>query len=64
MEPKKHGELYINPVFDRQQTWIWTADKESAGAAWVVNSSRGDCLDHPVFNYCIVRAVRGGQSNI
>jgi hypothetical protein len=36
MEPKKHGDLYIDPQFDKTQRWIWTGDKESAGLAWVV----------------------------
>jgi len=36
MEPeKKNGGLYISEVFDRTQSWIWTADK-SGSVAWVV----------------------------
>ena len=29
MEPtKKNGALYIDPVFDKKQHWIWTSDRE------------------------------------
>jgi hypothetical protein len=27
MEATKHGELYIDPVFDSRQRWIWTSDQ-------------------------------------
>jgi len=38
MEPStKNGDLYIDPVFDKTQRWIWTADKREAGVAWVVS---------------------------
>ncbi|MDZ7290268.1 MAG: TIR domain-containing protein [candidate division KSB1 bacterium] len=59
MEPKKHGELYIDPIFDHNQRWIWTADKESAGRAWYVNFVGGAC--GPVdggYDVSFVRAVR------
>lgn len=42
---KKHGDLYIDPVFDKIQRWIWTADKKSAGVAWFVDFLSG-CCDH------------------
>lgn len=65
MEPKKHGNLYIDPLFDQKQTWIWTADKESAGVAGVVYFYDGFCFHYPVDIYgSFVRAVRGGQSGI
>jgi hypothetical protein len=55
---KKSGELYIDPVFDRTQRWIWTADKESAGRAWYVYFVNGGC-DHNDFDVdSILRAVR------
>jgi hypothetical protein len=28
--------LFIDPVFDSEQIWIWTASKQSAGRAWCV----------------------------
>jgi len=60
IEPKKqsHG-LYINPVFDNQQRWIWTADKESASRAWFVNFYDGYCYSYDIAsNFYDVRAVR------
>lgn len=63
MEPKKneHG-LYIDPVFDKSQGWIWTADEKSAGGAWVVGFSIGFCYHIYVHTVTTVRAVRSGQS--
>lgn len=52
MEPsEKNGDLHIDPVFDKNQRWIWTCDKViRERGAWVVTFSNGDG------NY--VRAVR------
>jgi hypothetical protein len=60
MEPtEKNGDLYIDPVFDRTQRWIWTADKaDSAGVAWVANFSLGDCYRLLVTAVFFVRVVR------
>jgi hypothetical protein len=58
MEPKKHGELYLDPVFDRTQWWIWTADLESAGRAWSVSFGLGSCHLNDIGNVSYVRAVR------
>ncbi len=59
MEPKKneHG-LYIDPIFDMKQRWIWTADKYSASRAWYVSFIDGYCYGVDVFNNRYVRAVR------
>jgi serine/threonine-protein kinase len=63
MEPKKNKhDLYIDSLFAKKQDWIWTADKESAGAAWVFIFFTGFCYDIFVLNFINVRAVRGGQS--
>ncbi|MDZ7360912.1 MAG: DUF1566 domain-containing protein [candidate division KSB1 bacterium] len=66
MEPTKHGVFYIHPIFDWTQRWIWTADKESAGVAWVALFSIGKCSTSNVASSSFVRAVRGsvGQSII
>jgi hypothetical protein len=58
MELKKHGDLYIDPVFDKTQRYIWTADKSFAGAAWRVNFSIGHCSDLALRYTHFVRAVR------
>jgi len=59
MEPeRKNGDLYIDGVFDRTQSWIWTADKKDGSVAWVVDFSYGNCnYDHVDLSYA-GRAVR------
>lgn len=65
LEPEKRDGLYLDPVFDRKQQWIWTTDYPDAGAAWVVAFNDGGCYDGARVNYYgYVRAVRSGQSNI
>ena len=58
MEPKVHDGLYIAPVFEKTQRWIWTADRESAGRAWVVYFGFGNCHHGGFVNVPFVRAVR------
>jgi hypothetical protein len=60
IEPtKKNGDLYIDPVFDRTQRWIWTADKaDSAGVAWVASFYHGYCGHLRVTRVYFVRVVR------
>lgn len=59
MEPaRKSNGLFIDPIFDVKQSWIWTADRIVSGGAWTVNFYGGYCFDYAFnFNYC-VRAVR------
>lgn len=60
---KRHGGLYIDPLFDETQMRIWTADKQSASSAWNVDFFSGFCnIIQLSSNY--VRAVRSGQSII
>jgi len=73
MEPeKKHGDLYINPMFDAKQRWIWTCDLViGESRAWIVGFDDGGCLGYAfdyddLFNNAslhYVRAVRSGQSS-
>ena len=66
MEPKKNiNILYIDPLFDSNQTWIWTSDPYSgaAGAQWVVNFYYGSCYIYYLDGSDYVRAVRFGQSS-
>lgn len=37
------NDLYINPIFDKKQRWIWTSDLYSASSAWVVIFYGGSC---------------------
>ncbi len=44
VEPKEpDGVLYIDLLFDRQQSFIWTADKRRADVAWVAFFYAGKC---------------------
>ncbi len=80
MEPTRKGgvcfimwftegiHLFIDPVFDQEQSeiwtadkssWIWSADKESASSMWSISFSMGSCV--PIEGITHVRAVRSGQ---
>jgi len=59
LESRKNDDgFYIDPEFDRGQPWIWTGEKSSDGAAWVVTFRTGYCYV-PVDTCYFVRAVRG-----
>jgi len=63
MEPKENSaDLYIDPVFDKSQRWIWATDKEASGGAWYVSFYSGSCTHYYEHYYSSVRAVRSGQS--
>ncbi len=67
MEPeKKNEDLYIDPVFDKKQSRIWTADRVKGESwAWVVDFDLGYCYDYNLgYNGLYVRAVRPGQSSV
>ena len=60
MEPSKmSGDLYIDPKFDKTQSWIWTSDTDGASSAWVVDFDYGGCDGYDFDSYYgYVRAVR------
>lgn len=59
MKPTKNTDaLYIDPLFDKQQNWIWTSDTYSASRAWVVFFSYGNGRLDFSSNLTSVRAVR------
>jgi serine/threonine-protein kinase len=42
LTPTPHGEDYcIEPIFDRKQKWLWSADRRSFIAAWYVSVDMG-----------------------
>ncbi len=58
MAPEQSEDgLFIDPVFDKSQYWIWTADRYSASASWLVNFSYGYCYNYVTTSF-YVRAVR------
>ena len=60
MDPTENKDgLYINPIFDKKQKWIWTADKKFASRAWGVSFDNGVCyLGDLGGTFFYVRAVR------
>ena len=64
MEPtEKGGGMYIDPVFDNTQRWIWTSDTNETTLAWLANFVSGNCYTYPndYFDFTsggYVRAVR------
>ena len=60
MEPENNNaNLYINEIFDKRQSYIWTADKKSSSVAWGVSFSFGYYYSNLVDYYDnYVRAVR------
>jgi len=58
MAPKHHTVFCCDLVFDRKQSQIWTADKESAERAWGVHFDYGYCYPYVIANDYFVRAVR------
>jgi hypothetical protein len=57
---KLNGDLYIDPVFDKTQPWIWSADSDGgSSAAWRVSFDDGDVYwNVPVIGGRWVRACR------
>ena len=63
MEPeKKNGDLYIDPVFNKKQQWIGTADTvKGEPRAWIVYFDGGYCYCSSYLYFTnYVRAVRSG----
>ncbi len=65
LEPEeKHGDLYIDPVFDKTQSWCWSSDLRrikdecSAGSAWDVDFDTGFVDRYNVKGGDYVRCVR------
>ena len=63
---KKNGDLYINPVFDKTQMYIWTSDLAigASSYSWIVSFDNGSCYSYYVGNLSYyVPAVRSRQSS-
>jgi hypothetical protein len=59
---KQNGDLYIDLVFSGRQEMIWTGDKISSDAAWVVDFDIGGVVSYGLFSHRFpVRPVRPGQ---
>lgn len=65
-KPDPSVGLFMDPLFDRSQSWCWTTDKLSPKEAWVVYFYSGVVGGYPVVHgmdgfSCYVRVVRHGQ---
>ena len=61
-----NGNLYIDPIFDNKQKWIWTGDGDSSNGMWCVSFMDGRVSRALVIdvNYvCPVRAMEGSSIN-
>ena len=64
MEPTERSNgMYIDPVFDNTQRWVWTSDTNETSLAWLANFVSGNCYTYPndYFDFTsggYVRAVR------
>ncbi len=63
MKPEKnHKGLYIDPIFDGAQKWIWTADKVASNVCLAVFSlgiyGWGSYSSYIIYDFSWVRAVR------
>lgn len=55
---KKNGNLYIDSVFDKKQSIIWTSNETHSGERWAVNFLSGEARSLGYQHGCYVRAVR------
>jgi len=57
---KNNVDLYINPIFDKKQSWIWTSDLlKGEPWDWVVDFEYGGCSLAYIYDYAnYIRAVR------
>jgi hypothetical protein len=63
MEPEEKNGLYIDPIFDSKQYWIWTVDqRRGESATMVVHFRYGSCLPF-TYGGVYVPVVRSGQSS-
>lgn len=52
--------MYIDPVFEKKQEWIWTTDKYDKDRVWSVSFLRGACYRVTFDDYFYVRTVCSG----
>lgn len=59
LTPQKQANgLYIDPIFDADQGWCWSADKGSSGSAWGVGFGSGGVYRDDLGDDGYVRGVR------
>ncbi len=65
LEPEKQNDLYINEVFDKEQSSIWTGDQYTPVIAWRVDFDSGSVSwgNYGNFGGNYIRPVRRVQGN-
>ena len=58
MQPETHGDMHIDPVFERGINFIWTADHTTDGRVWVLYFYDGMLAAEPEDFNTWVKAVR------
>jgi len=56
---ERNKDLYIDPLFDPKQRWIWTSDSQGSGMAWYVLFNFGGVDGNPHVDDSFVRLCRG-----
>lgn len=58
-QTRKNDDLYIDPLFDSKQSWIWTCDQGNDDSLiWMVSYGSGQCDVDNVNDFNYIRAVR------
>jgi serine/threonine-protein kinase len=57
----KNGDLFIDPVFNREMRNCWSLDTRGMEAAWKANFHQGFFLDFPMTSNNSARLVRSLQ---
>ena len=59
LEPEeKYGGLFVNTVFDKKQTWLWTGDDYQSDSVWVISTCYGSVFWSNFNTYYSIRPVR------
>ena len=59
LEPEeKYGGLFVNTVFDKKQTWLWTGDNYQSDSVWVISTCFGSVFWSNFNTYYSIRPVR------
>lgn len=58
MRSEEIALLFVDPIFDQKQSWIWTSDQATKSHVWMVNFGGGRCISYNVEGKGYVRAVR------
>ncbi len=55
---QQFGDMYVDPIFDKKQPWIWTGDSYGDAAAWAISACYGSVFWSKFNKYYCIRPVR------